>query len=242
MAAKKPRYEWNGIPIQSVTEVLSMLNKPALVPWATKLTAEYIESIVNKTDDLNALDWPVILKDAKSAHRTASREAMDKGTAVHAAIDSWIESGGIMSPDEIANEDVKRGLQAFLDYGEAVDLEIIENEQQIFGWTIDVDRETTPPLYAGRFDLLCKLNGVLTMADFKVAKDIYPEYWLQLEAYAAARERQEESYRIEQIAIFRIDKETGILHPEIKERNHERFMAFWHLANARQIIQKEGVK
>ena len=37
--------------------------------------------------------------------------------------------------------------------------------------------------YGGRFDFVGKVNGFLTLADFKTGKGIYPEFFYQLAAY-----------------------------------------------------------
>jgi len=246
MASKKPRYEWEGKPVQSVTEVLSMLNKPALVPWAVKLAAESVDTQLQDFYDPEQCCFivpdtalPQLIKTAKGAYRNANKEATDLGTAVHNAINAWIESGGIMQPAEIEDLKVRQGLQAFLDYGETVNLEIVANEKQIFGWLWAIG--DGHPLYAGRFDLLARINGILTMIDIKTSKAIYDEYWIQLEAYRVAEQRSnaEIDEIIKQVAIFRIDMETGELEPEIRPCNHRKYIAFKSLAAARQIMNEE---
>lgn len=249
MASKKPRYEWGGIPIPSVTEILGLLNKPALVPWAVKVTADTFAQIIRgegtiiteggaEVYDIAPADLDDFIVAAKKAHRDASRTAMDHGTAVHNAIDAWIQSGGIMSPDEVKEAPVRDGLQAFLAYGDTVDLAIVENEKQVFGWVSEgCKADGACPLFAGRFDLLARINGTLTMCDFKVSNGVWDEYWLQLEAYAKAHE-QNGGDTVEQLAVFRIDKTTGVLEAHTQPRNRDRWMAFWHLANAKTNLNK----
>ena len=55
--------------------------------------------------------------------------------------------------------------------------------------------------YAGRFDLVCEINGKIWLIDFKTGKDIYPESSLQLVAYKTAIEEQ---------GIMHVDK-TGVV-------------------------------
>jgi hypothetical protein len=233
MAAKKPRYTFNDKPVQSVTEVLSMLAKPLLLPWGVKLTAAAFKQLikdhgytVSGDDELDAIE-----QESKKAYRKASEEAMGTGTAVHDAIEQYVAGNAFIQ--QIPDGPVKRGLNAFIAWGETVDLDIHSQEQTIYGYV----NGNSQPLYAGKYDMLAHLNGVLTMCDFKVAKDIYPEYWIQLNAYARAMQ-PELKEQITQVAILRIDKETGTLYPEFQPIDIKKQEIFIKLAEARKLMKE----
>lgn len=226
-------YDVNGLSLPSVTTILGMLQKPALIPWAAKITAEacqdYIythgqHDVISGTVSLTAEDVDDMVTVSKKAHRTKKREAADIGTAIHEAIALWIDTGGRYMPDDPA--DCRYiGLQSFLSFGEEHDLQIINSEQVVS------DGKT----YAGRYDLLCRLDGSLTLLDIKTSSGIYPEMWFQLHAYAACIKP-----RPKHLAVFLIDKVTGSYRTEFKPFDTSIIKGFRLLARAYPIIK--GVK
>lgn len=202
-------YDIDGKKLPSVTTILGCLNKPALMPWAVKMTTEAMQQLIydhgihNQLEGTITLSWEDdndghmglenMLAQAKKAYRAKSKEAMSIGTAVHEAIQNWIESEGRMQPEEIADEQIRRGLESFLTWGTQHDIEIVSYEQVVS------DNKT----YAGRFDLLAHVDGKLTLIDFKTSTGIWPEYWLQVAGYADCL------VDVDMVAILRIDKETG---------------------------------
>ena len=190
-------YEINGKKYPSVTTILSLLNKPALVPWAAKMTAAaFKNAVVSNIDTLNLDLLDEIEIESKKIYRKKSEEAMSIGTRVHEIIEQWIQSDGKITPDEVSDPYAKKGLEAFLSWGEAREIEIVNNEVQV----------TDNKLFAGRYDLLAYVDGKLTLVDFKTSTGVWFEYWLQLGGYAIASDEP-----VEQIAVLRIDKETGEL-------------------------------
>jgi hypothetical protein len=233
----KPRYTYQDKPIQSVTEVLSMLNKPLLLPWGVKITAAEFKRLMLQhhhgftEDQIDAIEV-----ESKKAYRKKSEEAMGTGTAVHDAIEQYVAGNTYL--DQLPEGAVKNGLKAFVAWGETVELDIHSQEQTVYGWDNLVDKlEGMLPLYAGKYDMLAKVDGVLTMCDFKVAKDIYPEYWIQLNAYTMAVQT-DLLQPIQQVAILRIDKETGILHPEYQDVDSKKQDIFLLLAKARNLMKE----
>lgn len=196
-------YEIEGKKYPSVTTILSLLNKPALVPWAAKMTAAaFKDAVANNIDALSIELLDEIEIESKKIYRKKSEEAMNIGTRVHEIIEQWINSDGKLTPDEVIDPYAKKGLEAFLLWGEAHDIEIVNNEVQV----------TDNKLFAGRYDLLAYVDGKLTIVDFKTSTGIWFEYWLQLGGYAIASDEP-----VEQIAVLRIDKETGELEYQARE-------------------------
>jgi hypothetical protein len=71
--------------LPSVTTILNVLNKPALVPWAVRVTCDYIENNLDKGSPTE------VLKMARKEATRVSQEAMDIGSAVHALVEKWAE-------------------------------------------------------------------------------------------------------------------------------------------------------
>lgn len=201
-------YEIDGLKLPSVTTILSILNKPALIPWAVKMTAESIEEQLHDYYHPECCEFvvpdtalPEMIKKAKGAHRAKSKEAMGIGTRVHDAIQAWIESNGDYYLCD--DEQTQLGLDAFLRWAD-------EHKINILSWEQVVTNHAT---YAGRYDLVCELEGVVTLVDFKTSTGIWDEYWLQLAAYSACLPD------VKQVGILRIDKVTGEIEWQCKPVN-----------------------
>ena len=188
-------YDIDGRKLPSVTTILGVLQKPALIPWAAKETAAAFKELIQEAiiNDLD-LDLDAMELEAKKAHRKKKTEAMDIGTAVHNAIELWLESDGRMHPEEIANPEAQQGLKRFLEWGEQHTVKVLSYEQVV----------TDNRSYAGRFDMLAEVDGTVTLIDFKTSTGIWDEYWFQVAAYAACIEVAPDA-----VAILRIDKTSG---------------------------------
>jgi hypothetical protein len=219
-------YKINGINIPSVTTILSILAKPALVPWAAKMTAESYTSIIKKAVETgDAFDFEAFEKAAKSAHRAKKKEAADIGNLVHEAIEGFLKNncniGSILSHKD---QRVYNGFNAFLAWTKGYEVHVIDFEKVVH------DSEN---LYAGRYDMLAIVDGIKTLIDFKTSNAIYDEYWLQLAAYAGCEEG------VEQLAILRIDKETGELEYQKRDYNFQDTITFKLLA---EFYNRKGGK
>lgn len=69
--------------LPSVTTILSVLAKPALVPWAVKVTCDYIENNLDKGSPSE------VIRMARKEATRVGQEAMDIGSAVHDLVEKW---------------------------------------------------------------------------------------------------------------------------------------------------------
>lgn len=238
-------YEIDGCKYPSVTTILGILQKPALVPWAAKTTAEAFKTLMTTEGGIDQLkgivycSWDQLdefVDRAKKAHREKSKAAMSHGTLVHEAIAFWIEQGGRPNCDEVASflfshtidpvavAAAMKGFNAFLAWGNSNDLHIISSEQVVSDYAF----------YAGRYDLVAQLNGKVVLIDIKTSTGIYDEYWLQCAAYANAGFDE----LPDAIGVLRIDKETGDIEYQERMDYHHEIEAFNMLAIAYDHLQK----
>jgi len=99
--------------------------------------------------------------------------AARKGTIVHNAIDNYLEFDVVDIPEE-----QKPYFDAFLSWKEEVNPEILATERKVYHKALR---------YAGMCDLLCRIDGKVTLVDYKTSHSIQPMlYPLQLEGYAKA--------------------------------------------------------
>ena len=148
----------------SVTQILTIIDKPALRYWFGKQVYEAMAVNPNLTEQ-EALATPYKLRDS----------AKDRGTAVHDIVEAWENTGKVV------------GLEGpFKGYAQAFQLWIDSNQIKL----VEHERTVISEKYrfAGTLDLLVTINGfkLPTLIDIKTGKDLYPEVHLQLSAYEQA--------------------------------------------------------
>lgn len=173
-----------GPDLVSVTNVLgTAVAKQALIPWAVKLTVEYVLTNLPAITLRLAYERTAVIKEIKAVHREVKEEAADLGNRIHKAAE--LRLLGAPVPADLEVMPYVTQLELWLD-----------------GWGVDLDKhiEATEITclhrrlgYAGTADLLIWLptgrNGTLELwlIDFKTsatrpAKSVYPENTLQLAA------------------------------------------------------------
>ena len=182
-------YHVNGVDYPSVTHILTCLNKPALVNWAAseerKLVSAVAAEIHQEFAELKVTDRAkyLALLEARlgkeKAHRRALAKAGDIGTQTHHLIEWQMRSrlGLPVGPAPEACDDAQWAVMAFEDWAKSVDLQPLAVERIVY---------SASHVYAGTLDLLAKVEGVVTVIDFKSSKAIYPESFLQNAAYQMA--------------------------------------------------------
>jgi hypothetical protein len=162
-------YWENEKPYVSVTNVLKVIDKPALRYWFGKEV--FLAMVKDPTLDEKA---------ALSAPYQKSDKAKDRGTTVHSIVEAYKHSEKYI---ESVPAEFKGYAQAFYDWTRDNHVTILEHEKTVIN---EMDG------YAGTLDLLVQLNGSphYYVIDVKTGKDIYPEAFLQLSAYRRALQSQ----------------------------------------------------
>jgi len=80
-------------PLDSVTKILGVINKPALLAWSAREAANFFKNEVLRVGarSLTPDAIEAIAKEAAQAHRRKSGAAMEIGTAVHALFQAILE-------------------------------------------------------------------------------------------------------------------------------------------------------
>src|SRR5262245_34040247 len=118
----------------------------------------------------------------KAAEREQHRAAMI-GTAVHAGIEWQLRTrlGEDPGPEPRLPDAAAWAVESWKDWARQVDFE-----------PLGIERVVVCPRcgYAGTLDLYARVQGLLTVLDWKSGKAIYPEAFLQNVAYRHAATRQ----------------------------------------------------
>ena len=216
----------NAVP--SATKVLGVISKPALIPWALKSGATWLENNLFYDDTSSSkgqgifhtkgLGLDALIKGMKSAYRTKSGDAINIGTITH----DWLEAaikwklGEGEPPTMPRNEGAQKSIEAFRSWLEDNEVEWHSAEEKVY------HRKYR---YAGTVDAVATVNGEFCVVDWKTSKAIYPEYHLQVAAYAKAIETMY-GKSVDATYILRCDKHTGGFEVGRSTEVDENFKAF----------------
>lgn len=220
----------------SVTSLLDVIASPALMGWMAKngtaklnmfadvVRAEthqdYFEALAIKAETR----WRLTENTAfwKSGKETGA-EAADYGTMAHAWLESHLKG---VSVDLIAlPEPARNAVNAYLKWQEDHKLETIKTEETFYNCRLN---------YAGTSDWVGKLDGELSLGDWKTSTGIFFNYAIQGWGYALADESQHSERLYRQIFIGRFGKD-GTEEVKIFKRNE-----FPSIEDARLILTACG--
>jgi len=154
-------YWMDGKPMLSVTEILKVIDKPALRYWF----GQEVYYAMLKDPSLKEAE-------ALAAPYQTSKSAANRGTTVHSIVEAYKRTGAVL--DGIP-EEFQGFATAFYKWVNDVKPEIIEQEKSVFDDTNKV---------AGTLDMYAKIGDKFYVIDIKTGKDIYAESEIQLSAYA----------------------------------------------------------
>lgn len=173
-----------GPALVSVTNVLdTAIQKHALIPWAVKLTAEYILDNLGDITQRVLTDRIGLTKEIKAIHREVKETAADLGDRIHTAAEAHVLGAPVADDPEVAPY-LAQLVHWLAMWGVDLAEHVESTEITVFHRGLG---------YAGTADLLISLpTGVdgameLWLIDYKTsatrsAKSVYPENTLQLAA------------------------------------------------------------
>jgi hypothetical protein len=230
-------YTINGEPAVSVTQILRILDKPALAWWNMKVGIEGFCELSKRygwtedgypeftSDDI--IGW---LKREKLTPYYVSRKAADRGKYVHQALEQLSETGQV--PDHRTFPPEGRG------YVEGLGKWWAEHGQEFQASEVLV--ASAEHGFAGTFDLLCTLkDGRRARCDLKTSKGIYPEMFLQLEAYELAA--VESGYRLSDVRMVVRTAADGSWEAQESYATQDQFLAILGAYRAMEELNPKKV-
>jgi hypothetical protein len=186
---QRHRYKINGEFAYGVTTALSVIAKPQLIWWAATMASDHFKENVVPGEPLDELQIQELCDGARKAHNQKKDKAADAGTYIHNYIESFVLGE---NPARPVNESLNRVIDDFMEWWNKTNIEVIAPEQVFCSPTLGL---------AGTADLVCKVDGKLTIMDWKTGSGIYPEMFLQLAAYALMWEEEHPDQPIEQLYV-----------------------------------------
>ena len=192
-------------PYLSTTEILKIINKPALSYWFGREV--YRAMLVDPTLDE---------KTALAAPYKVTGGAKSRGTTVHSIVEAYKTTGAVI---ENIPEEFKGYATAFYQFIKDHKVDIIDQEKTIFDHVNKV---------AGTLDMYNKIGDSLHITDVKTGKDIYDEVRLQLSSYAYMQ--RADGKQVDEISVLLLEtgtdgKPTGKYKFQTLEEDWEAFMA-----------------
>lgn len=191
-------YQVEGGKYPSVTTVLKVIDKPALMFWYARIQRETDAAIARKLPTGKAASV-AILKNTRPTEEV-SGAAIAVGNQAHAMVEWTIKkllSEKVGSKPETGKE-AAVCFASWEVWWKASGLKPVSSETLV--WS---DKHH----YAGTADCIAKKDGKLYVLDWKSSKGIYPEMYLQLVAYRYAL--IEQGRNVVGSAIVRLPKEGG---------------------------------
>jgi len=238
------RYTWEGKEIKSVTTVLKVINKPALINWASGCAVDFISEQIKPGESYDELELSAMWQGARKAHWQKKVDAGDLGTFLHKWVESYIKGE---KPGKPVNEQLQESVLKFLIWVKKHNVKFLLSEQVIF---------SKKYMYCGTTDFICTIDGKMYIGDLKTSSGIYPEMWIQTSAYRHARSEEFTNEKFEGQLIVRIGKdgtfEFGILKDDDEYLVDERkikgktlynkmfvaFIASLELSNSLETLEK----
>ena len=181
----------------SVTTVLGVIDKPALVPWSTKVTLQAVEQelLAQPHPSPPPQEWlGGVLERARSRHKDVLHQAGHFGTLAHQAIDDAI--CGVPCSVEL-DRPLRNVVEGFAQWRESAGLRLT-GDSMVFSERYG---------YAGAMDALGigRTDGSIAVVDFKTSNGIYDSHLLQVAAYAKAYEEMHNK-RVSHGYVVRFDR------------------------------------
>lgn len=198
LAFDEDRHEYtaNGKPCPGVTTILKVVAKPALVGWAVKCCAQYLLQNL-QAGTVDEVQITQLAERMKRNYRDVMGEAAAIGTIVHAYAEKHFKG---QKPKLPVNEAARNSIEAFIGWTKAHEVKPVAMEYRVYSLAHN---------FSGTGDLRAYIDDKLTCADYKTSTGIWPEYFLQNEAYMIASEEEDAKLRHDGQMVLRFDKTTG---------------------------------
>ncbi len=200
---KGHKHLFDGKPLTGVTTVLGILNKPALLPWASKMAVEYIQENISRTDaskNTEIYTLEQLFNEAKTAYANRRDKAGDEGTAIHMMIEVMIkkaikEDNGVILE---VTTDIPQ-VSEFLAWAKGK--LFIASEVHLFSESM---------FTGGICDIVYEENGKKYLADIKTGSGIYGEMFWQMGGYHLMIEEMGLYDGIDGYTVVNIPKKGGL--------------------------------
>lgn len=224
----------------SVTTILNVLAKPALVEWGVKCACNDIEENLKALFSGNSFTEQQILgivTRGRTAHDRVREEAAEIGTSVHdflAVYWKCFPAQDSLQLGDKVDERVRKCFDAAVSWFKEHDLRPVKIENAQYSRLLKI---------CGRPDFIGYVDGTFSVLDYKSTKSLYPEVALQMTAYAMMHQEEFGELPATRYGL-RLDKETGEFEarcykPETFELDSETFNAVFKIYDRMKHLRRK---
>lgn len=188
-----------------VTTACGTLAKPALIQWAANKAVELCQGAILPDQTYSEVYLEQVWAESRKAHRLFKEEAATIGTQVHGELERYFSD----PTGEVGELDprVNFAVEAAKWWLNARKVEPVVIERRVY---------SRKHKYVGTLDKLARVDGILSLIDWKSSKSIHEDYWLQTAAYLKAYEEEFPADKIEKRYLIHLNKETGEYTPHVR--------------------------
>lgn len=170
-------YELDGRPLTGITTILSVIAKPSLISWASRMACEYVRENLTSLEELEE-----VLAQAVNAHIRKKEIGAEKGTDFHAWVERWIADQTISLPEE---EEPRTQAEQFVQWVAESKVEFLASEKRMYSRIYWI---------AGTADFICEIEGKKYVGDLKSYGKIWDRVpFLQVAGYRLMAEEMGEN-------------------------------------------------
>lgn len=193
---------------RSVTQIVGILDKPALVYWAANTTCDYLRNKIMPGQSYDEIELSELFDAARKNFRSISNRAKSVGTLVHEWIEEVLKRKIALNPqipDLPINPQARNACTAVIEWMNQHHFVPLQPEVKLYSRRHNI---------AGTMDWPAMVDGELSIVDWKTTKradnalGLYDEMILQIDTYATIYEEMTGT-RVKQSWVVRIDKETA---------------------------------
>ena len=172
------RYWLDGKPVPGVTTILGVLDKPAIPKWAAGQVAEYVADNPDGVETLRGMGRGPMVQALKGIPWQKRDDAGARGNVLHDYAEQILNGQEVEVDEE--HVPVMESALEFMD------------DWHIKPLLVEAPVASREHWWAGTLDLIAQYRHPVTghegvmIADWKSGKALYPEYALQMAAYAHA--------------------------------------------------------
>lgn len=174
---KNHAYKLDGKRLTGVTTIIGILDKPALIGWASNQAVEYItgKAKYNRKENIYKIT-KAELENGRKAWCIKRDKAGDIGTEVHNLIELYVKAqiNGNRFEANHKDERVIKMFEKFKEWAEEENIKFLLSEQKLY---------SRKHWFAGTVDLVFEKDGKKYIGDIKTARDIYKTNYIQMGGY-----------------------------------------------------------
>jgi hypothetical protein len=176
-------YTVENVKVPSVSAILNIIHKEALVFWAAKEAADYIRNNLESGMMLTQGEINRLANGAKFAHKKKSDSALAAGTLAHNYAEQYAiaATSGMPAPELPDNQEAATSINSFLEWVDSNDIKFLKTEIMLYSNDLKI---------AGTCDTIMEMDGKVIIADYKTSNMIRNEYLYQVSAYKSFYEEE----------------------------------------------------